>query len=267
MWYSIPINKKERELYRMKQSEIRDDHVRKLLLKNKIATMDELKIAAGTNATMTVHRCLSRLGYMTSYSHRGRFYTLQSIPRFNSQGVWAYHEIKFSRHGNLLETAAALISQSDAGFTCFELEGRLQIELKHALLNLHRRGVLARIKHGGSFVYMSADKGERLRQDLTRRKNDASETGVESTRFMPDELRAGIILFFSLLDEKQRRLYAGMEAAKLGHGGDRKIAGLLGLDSHTVAKGRLELFGGSVERGCVRNAGAGRKPVEKKLPE
>jgi hypothetical protein len=93
------------------------------------------------------------------------------------------------------------------------------------------------------------------------------ETGAESTEFMPDELRAGIILFFSLLDEKQRRLYAGMEAAKLGHGGDQKIAGLLGLDPHTVAKGRLELLGGSVERGCVRNAGAGRKPVEKKLPK
>lgn len=248
----------------MRQNEIRDVHVRKLLMDNNIATMDELKIAAGTNATMTVHRCLLRLGYMTSYSHRGRFYTLQSIPKFNSQGVWSYHDVKFSRHGNLLETAAAFIGQSDAGFTSFELEGYLQVELKHALLKLHRRGVLARVKHRGSFVYMSADKGERLQQNLTRSKNDAvRETGAESNEFIPDELRAGIILFFSLLDEKQRRLYAGMEAAKLGHGGDRKIAGLLGLDPHTITKGRLELFGGSVERGCIRNAGAGRKPVEK----
>jgi len=252
----------------MTRNEKRDDEVRKLLLKNKIAGMAELKIAAGTNATMTVHRCLSRLGYMTSYSHRGQFYTLQTIPEFNSQGVWTYREVKFSRHGNLLETAAALIGKSDAGFTCFELEGCLQVELKHALLELHRRGVLARVKHGGSYVYMSACKRERMRQELARRKNDAAhETGAESTECMSDELRAGIILFFSLLDEKQRRLYAGMEAAKLGYGGDRKIAGLLGLDPHTVAKGRLELFGGSVERGCVRNAGAGRKPVEKKLPE
>lgn len=252
----------------MKRSQERDAHVRKLLLKNKIATMDELKAAAGTKATMTIHRCLSRLGYMTSYSHRGRFYTLQSIPKFNSQGVWTYHEVKFSRHGNLLETAAALISKSDAGFTCVELEGHLQVELKHALLKLHRRGVLVRVKHSGSFVYMSADNEARLRQDLTRNKKDAvHETGPESAESLSDELRAGIILFFSLLDEKQRRLYAGMEAAKLGHGGDRKIAGLLGLDPHTVAKGRLELFGGSVERGRVRAAGAGRKHVEKKSPK
>jgi hypothetical protein len=252
----------------MKHSESRDDNVRKLLLKNKIAEMAELKIAAGTNATMTVHRCLSRLGYMTSYSHRGQFYTLKSIPEFNSHGVWTCRGVKFSRHGNLLETAAALIGKSDAGSTCSELEACLQVELKHTLLKLHRRGALSRIKHGGSYVYVSAGKRKRLRQESARAKIDAAhEKGAESAECMSDELRAGLILFFSLLDEKQRRLYAGMEAAKLGRGGDRKISGLLGLDPHTVAKGRLELFGGSVERGCVRSAGAGRKPVEKKLPE
>lgn len=252
----------------MKQNDTRDDHVRKLLLENKIATIDELKIAAETNATMTVHRCLSRLGYMTSYSHRGRFYTLQTIPKFNSQGVWSYHDVKFSIHGNLLETAAALVEQSDAGFTSSELEMHLQVELKHALLTLYRRGKLARVRQGGSLVYMSTDKGKRLQQNLTRCKTDAVCKNEEGfTGFMSDELRAGVILFFSLLDEKQRRLYAGMEAAKIGHGGDRKIAELLDLDTHTVAKGRLELFGGSVERGCVRRAGAGRKKVEKKLPK
>ncbi|MDT5026431.1 MAG: hypothetical protein QOE61_2857, partial [Micromonosporaceae bacterium] len=28
---------------------------------------------------------------------------------------------------------------------------------------------------------------------------------------LPDELKAAIILFYSLLDERQRRLYAGLE--------------------------------------------------------
>ncbi len=35
-----------------------------------------------------------------------------------------------------------------------------------------------------------------------------------------------MILFFSLLDEKQRRLYAGLEAVRLGYGGDRRAAEL-----------------------------------------
>ena len=54
---------------------------------------------------------------------------------------------------------------------------------------------------------------------------------------MPDELRAAIILFYSLLDERQRRLYAALESLKIGHGGDRRIAELLGLDAGTVARG------------------------------
>ena len=81
---------------------------------------------------------------------------------------------------------------------------------------------------------------------------------------LPPELKAAIILFFSLLDEQQRRLYAGLEAQKLGYGGDRKIAEFFGVDVHTVARGRRELFGGQVQRERVRKEGGGREPAEKK---
>ena len=33
-----------------------------------------------------------------------------------------------------------------------------------------------------------------------------------------DELKAAIVLFSSMLDERQRRLYAGLESLKLGYG-------------------------------------------------
>ena len=75
---------------------------------------------------------------------------------------------------------------------------------------------------------------------------------------LPDELRAAIVLFFSILDEKQRRLYAGLEALKSGH------AELLGLDVGTVARGRRELLEQDIEVERVRATGGGRKPVEKK---
>jgi hypothetical protein len=84
---------------------------------------------------------------------------------------------------------------------------------------------------------------------------------------LPPELKAAMILFFSLLDERQRRLYAGLEAQKLGYGGDRKVAGFLGLDEHTVARGRQELFSDQVQRERIRNEGGGRKAVEKKRPK
>ena len=44
-----------------------------------------------------------------------------------------------------------------------------------------------------------------------------------------EELKAAIILFYSLLDERQRRLYAGLEAHKVvarGRSEDREVSGI-----------------------------------------
>ncbi len=46
---------------------------------------------------------------------------------------------------------------------------------------------------------------------------------------------------FATLSEKDRRRYAGIEAAKLGHGGIEYISGLFGIDPKTVRRGLLEL--------------------------
>jgi hypothetical protein len=50
------------------------DVLRSLLLRNKSATVDELKQALGTSVDVTVFRKLKPLDYLTSYSHRGRYY-------------------------------------------------------------------------------------------------------------------------------------------------------------------------------------------------
>jgi hypothetical protein len=82
-----------------------------------------------------------------------------------------------------------------------------------------------------------------------------------------EELKASILLFYSLLDEQQRRLYAGLESLKLGRGGDRSLADFLDLDPHTVARGRQQLLAQDVEVDRARKAGGGRRPVEKKRPK
>ena len=250
----------------MKRPRERDTKLHNLLTDNRIATIEELKAALETTATMTVFRCLSRLGYLSSYSHRGRFYTLAEIADFDGRGLWSWRSARFSRFGNLQETAAVLVQRSEAGYTASELESVLQVEVKHALLRQVRRGRIGRTRLGGNFVYLSEEAGERRRQELMRQEGeDRRQVGATlESEFLPDELRVAIILFFSLLDEKQRRLYAGLEAAKLGHGGDRKMAELLDLAPQTVAKGRRELLTGSVRRGRVRKAGGGRKRIEKK---
>lgn len=46
---------------------------------------------------------------------------------------------------------------------------------------------------------------------------------------------------YQTLSEKDRRRYAAVEAAKLGHGGVEYVAGVLGCDPKTIGQGRLDL--------------------------
>lgn len=240
------------------------DAVRALLHRQQIATLADLKTALGTSATMTVFRTLKALGYRTSYSHRGKYYTLAAIPRFDAQGLWSHRGVWFSRDGTLLATAQRFVEEAGAGVTAGELQALLRVEAKEPLLQLVRRGQIAREPVGGRYVYFAGEPGRRREQRLRRREVPAG-TGLDAGLApAAPELQAAIALFVSLLDEQQRRLYAGLEAHRLGHGGDREIAACLGLDPHTVARGRRELFGAQVQRQRVRRPGGGRVAAEKK---
>jgi len=59
----------------------------KTLQQRKIATMEELKKALGTQVDMTVFRKLKEIEYCTSYSHRGKFYALKAVAEFDTQGL------------------------------------------------------------------------------------------------------------------------------------------------------------------------------------
>lgn len=238
-----------------------------LLREQKIATMPELSTALGTTVERTVFRKLLELAYHTSYSHRGRYYTLDELTEFDTQGLWSYESVWFSTHGTLLSTAEAIVETSEQGRFVDELDNLLHVATKDAVRKLFCDGRLAREKVSGQYLYCSVKPATRRRQLLMR---DAQRTQIAvgdallDADLMPDELKAAIILFFSLLDEKMRRLYAGLESLKLGHGGDRRIADLLGLAPGTVARGRSQLLSRDIEVGRTRRAGAGRPTLEKK---
>jgi hypothetical protein len=240
-----------------------------LLRQRKIATMDDLKEALGTAADATVFRKLAGLDYRTSYSHRGRFYALDEVTRFDALGLWSFRQVWFSRFGTLVATVEALVVAADAGYDAAELEDVLAVEAKGALLGLVKAGRLTRQKVDGRYVYLAPDASLRRRQLAARSVYDAEGSPLRlgaGVRALPDELKAAIVLFYSLLDEHQRRLYAGLEAMKIGHGGDTQISELLGLDPGTVARGRRELLAGDVEAERVRRSGGGRPSAQKKLP-
>jgi hypothetical protein len=251
----------------MRPTEFSADAIAELLRKQKIATPGELMQALGSNGRRTVFRKLRELAYRTSYSHRGRYYTLDELAQFDEQGVWAYRDVWFSVHGTLLSTCASMVNSAECGHYVEELDNLLHVGTKDALRKLATDGRVSRERLAGRFLYCTAEAGCR-RQQLPARRALLSRPDVArpmpEAAVMPDDLRAAIILFFSLLDEKQRRLYAGLEALKTGRGGDLRIAELLGLDADTVARGRRELLVQDVEVERVRRAGGGRKPVEKK---
>ena len=71
-----------------------------------------------------------------------------------------------------------------------------------------------------------------------------------------------------LLDERQRRVWLGVEAREAGHGGISAVARAAGVSRPTVAKAVRELDtpGWAAPAGRVRRPGGGRKPVTEADP-
>lgn len=251
----------------MRPTSFHSQDLTRLLKRHTIATLAQLKKALGTDVDSTAFRKLKELAYRTSYSHRGRYYTLDELARFDELGLWSFRSVWFSQHGTLLATVATLVAASEAGYFASELENVLHVEAKFPLSKLVREGRLAREKVSGRYLYLSRERSVRKQQLAARQIHEATPSRLGlggGVRVLPEELKAAIVLFHSLLDEKQRRLYAGLESLKIGHGGDRQIAELLEMDPGTIARGRTELLARDVEVERVRRKGGGRKPVEKK---
>jgi hypothetical protein len=151
-----------------------------------------------------------------------------------------------------------LVNESRAGYRAAELEELLHVPVKDALRELSRAGHIHRQESQGLYLYTHKDRRRRQEQRAARQ---ALALGADDE---PSQSRAAVVLFYSLLDERQRRLYAGLESLKQGHGGDRTLAQILGLDEETVARGRRELIQGKIPPRQVRRPGGGRPRAEKK---
>jgi hypothetical protein len=238
----------------MKPSRFPAERLEAFLQLNKVATLPQLKTALGTAVDVTVFRKLSTLPYRTSYSHRGAYYTLDILAHYDELGLWSYRDIYFSRLGTLLDTTVALVTKSPAGYFTDELEAVVRVVAKDTLRQLVQRERLYRRELGGRYLYCAIERGRRQEQWAARQAQRSPE----------DDLQAAMVLFYSLLDEQQRRLYTGLESLEWGHGGDRRMAQLFGLDADTIARGRVELLSGQVLQERVRRVGGGRPRAEKK---
>jgi hypothetical protein len=145
----------------------------RLFQRQSIADLATLSDALETTSRMSVFRRLSALGYLSSYTHDGRFYTLRDIPPFDQDGLWRYQGVGFSRDGSLKATVERLVEQSDAGRTHSELHVRLQVRVHNTLLDLVEDRRIGRETVPGHYLYVSANPARAQSQFLLRQQRSA----------------------------------------------------------------------------------------------
>lgn len=122
-----------------------------------------------THSRMSIFRRLREVGYFSSYTHTGRYYTLANIPQFDDYGLWIHQGIGFSRFGTLKATVVELVHRSPAGLTHMELSNLLRIRVHNTLLTLIRENRLDRQYIDGTFLYVS-EQSDHAGEQISRRR-------------------------------------------------------------------------------------------------
>lgn len=130
--------------------------LKNLFRRTPIVQLDALCRALKTRSHMSVFRRMKPLGYLTSYTHRSRFYTLRDIPRFDEFGLWFYGNVGFCQSGTVKAAVKELVDKSEAGRTQQELQNILRVRVQNALLDHARAGRVGRKAIGQrNWLYLS----------------------------------------------------------------------------------------------------------------
>jgi len=141
----------------------------RLLRRNQSLDFASIAKAAGGRSRRSLFRDLDSLGYLTSYTHAGRYYTLCDIPQFDEHGLWFYKGIGFSRAGTLKNTLVELIGAAEAGYTHLELKALMHVRVHNTLLALVHEKRVNREHIEKLYVYLSAQR-ERAQEQVRRRR-------------------------------------------------------------------------------------------------
>lgn len=153
-----------------------------LFQRTAVADLRTLQRVLGTPSRTTVFRVLCALGYRTSCSHAGRFYTLEDIPQFDDDGLWRHGDVLFSQDRTLRETLVRLVKSAPAGWTHAELGERLRLRVHDTLRDLTQAHQIDRVPIDGVFVYVgvaaSVAKAQLAARAATRPRPAAASSVV-----------------------------------------------------------------------------------------
>ena len=144
------------------------------------------------------------MGYLSSFTHAGRYYTLPDIPKFDKLGLWFYQDVGFSSAGTLKSTIVDIVHSSEDGMTPKEMLHLLKLRVPNSLHNtLHeliKNKQLERHRLQGLPLYTSIDFDIAQNQIATRREKIKSRSlsavpSLEETiAVLVEALRAGNVL-------------------------------------------------------------------------
>ena len=140
----------------------------------------------------SIFRDLNSLGYLSSYTHTGRYYTIMGIPHFDDHGLWFFRGVGFSRSGTLKASVVELVNNADAGRTHKELAALLRIRVHNTLLTLVQSKRISRNVAGKRYLYVSTESKRAIAQ-LARRHELISAT-PEPLRDLPENIVIEVLL-------------------------------------------------------------------------
>ena len=147
--------------------------LRSYFRQHRIAEIDELFRLLSTRSRMSVFRRLKTMGYLSSFNHAGRYYTLTDVPQFDQWGLWFHRNAGFSCAGTLKATMVKLVEGAATGMTPKELLAVLKLPVANTLYNtlreLRREARMGRQALAGYPLYLSADPQRANNQLMERR--------------------------------------------------------------------------------------------------
>mgnify|MGYP001024361908 CR=1 FL=1 len=154
----------------------------KMFRSRRVVGLDDLLAVLETNSRMSVFRRLKSMGYLTSFTDSGKYYTLSDIPDFDRRGLWFFGDVGFSRFGTLKATLVEVVSSSERGATPKELSDSLGLKIPNALHNalrgLVKEGKIAKHRRKGLALYVDSNPGRARRQMEARLKDTAKTAGT-----------------------------------------------------------------------------------------
>lgn len=139
-----------------------------LFQNHRIMTLKQLQASVG-RSRRTLFRDLSKVPSLSSYTHSGQYYTLESIAKFNSDGLWFFQGVGFSQHRTLKVTLIHKIHESQAGYMHQEISQLLRIRVHDTLRALVQSKKIQRQSLPNNvYVYLSADE-QQAKQQLKQR--------------------------------------------------------------------------------------------------